>query len=322
MASLVVVGASQGGVEAIHRLVGDLPADFPAAILVVVHVGLGPSMLPSILNDLRKLPASHAVAGQLIERGHIYVAPPDRHMVVTDGHLELTRGPRENWTRPAVDPLFRSAAEMFGAEAIGVILTGGLNDGTTGLYEIKRRGGTTIVQDPAEAQAPSMPQSAMENVAIDYCLPLPKMAEALVRLTRSEKKTERELRPGVRIMLSDERPLEHPTAQTWPECGGAMRKEKIGKLTQYRCHIGHVMTGEVLAAAELETLEYNVSSVLRSRNERRDLCLGMASQQRANDNSAAERRWSAAAEEARQREVDFRPMAEAQWLRPDRRERG
>ncbi|MBV9330215.1 MAG: chemotaxis protein CheB, partial [Alphaproteobacteria bacterium] len=161
MPRIVVIGASQGGVEALHGLVERLPGDFAAPILVVIHVGAGPSILPSILNDIGRLNASHVKNGDAIRPGHIHVAPPDHHLIVVDGRLELSRGPRENWTRPAIDPLFRSAAEAYGADVIGVILSGGMNDGTAGLYEIKRRGGIAVVQDPDEAEAPSMPQSAI-----------------------------------------------------------------------------------------------------------------------------------------------------------------
>src|SRR4051794_35588868 len=148
MARVVAIGASQGGVVALHTLVSMLPADFPAPILIVVHIGAGPSILPALLNDLKRLPTSHAVHDEHIQPGHIYIAPPDHHLIVKDGRLQLSRRPRENWTRPAIDPLFRCVADEYGPDAIGVILSGNLSDGTVGLYEIKRRGGIAIVQDP------------------------------------------------------------------------------------------------------------------------------------------------------------------------------
>ncbi|MFL6688818.1 MAG: chemotaxis protein CheB [Alphaproteobacteria bacterium] len=184
MARIVAIGASQGGVEALHALISGLPADFPATILIAVHIGAGPSLLPSILSDVSTLPVSHARDGEEMEPGHIYVAPADRHLLVNDGRLELSRGPRENWTRPAIDPLFRSAAEAHRKDAIGVVLTGRLNDGTAGLYEIKRRGGVAIVQDLADAEAPSMPESALANVEVDFCVLLRDIPGLLVRLTR------------------------------------------------------------------------------------------------------------------------------------------
>src|SRR5215469_11668330 len=150
MAGVVAIGASQGGVDALRELVAALPQSFKTPVLVVLHIGSSRSILPGILSDLDDISASHASDGERIRNGHIYVAPPDHHMLVSDGHIRLSRGPRENWARPAIDPLFRSVANAFGADAIGVVLTGNLNDGTSGLYEIKRCRGVTIVQDPAD----------------------------------------------------------------------------------------------------------------------------------------------------------------------------
>jgi two-component system chemotaxis response regulator CheB len=157
---IVVIGASMGGVEAVLALAAALPPDFAAAVFVVLHIGARRSELPWLLNQQGPLRAQHPADGDPIHAGRIYVAPPDHHLLVEHGHVRLTRGPRENWVRPAVDPLFRSAARAYGAGVIGVILTGGLNDGTAGLFEIKQRGGITVVQEPSEAADPSMPRSA------------------------------------------------------------------------------------------------------------------------------------------------------------------
>lgn len=316
MARIVAIGASQGGVEALHRLALGLPGDFPAPVLVVVHIGAGPSLLPSILNDLGRLRASHALNGERIEPGRIYVATPDHHMLVAGGRIELLRGPRENWTRPAIDPLFRSVAEFYRDEAIGVLLTGGLNDGTAGLYEIKRRGGIAIVQDPADAEAPSMPRSAVENVDVDFCVPLREIPDLLVRLVREPKPKEHE-HSGVRVMEPSEQGLESPVAQTCPECGGAMREDSVGTLTQFRCHIGHVMTANVLASAQLEILERDLSSVLRMLNERAELCRDLANKNAAKGDAKGHALWSRAAEEAANREEAIRRMTEAEWIRPE-----
>lgn len=186
MARIVAIGASQGGVAGLVRIVRGLPKDFPATILITLHVGSSPSVLPSILAEIGVLPARHAVNHEVPRKGHIYVAPPDHHMLVVGGHLELTHGPRENWTRPAIDPLFRTTAEAYGPNATGVILSGRLNDGTAGLYEIKRRGGTTIVQDPSEAESAEMPRSALAHVRIDYTLPVANIATLLIELARRE----------------------------------------------------------------------------------------------------------------------------------------
>ncbi len=170
--AIVVIGASAGGVDAIRLLAAALPADFAAAVFVVLHIGAHKSELPWLLNQTGPLRACHPGDGDPIHAGHIYVAPPDHHLLVEPGCMRLTRGPRENWARPAIDPLFRSAARAYGAGVVGIILTGGLNDGTAGLFEVKQHGGTTVVQDPDEAADPSMPRSALKHVVVDHCLPL------------------------------------------------------------------------------------------------------------------------------------------------------
>jgi len=182
--AIVVVGASYGGVEAMEQLFADLPAKIPAAFFVVLHTGPYPSEFPQLLNRRSSLPAHHARHGEPIRTGEIYVAPPDQHLLVRRSHVSLSRGPRVNWARPAIDPLFRSAAKFHGSAVIGVILTGRLNDGTSGLYEIARRGGTTIVQDPGEALCPDMPASALKHVAVDHCVPLDGVARVLFHVCK------------------------------------------------------------------------------------------------------------------------------------------
>lgn len=186
MARIITIGASQGGVEALRVLIAGLPPDFGAPVLIVQHIGAAESMLPSILNEVSALDAAFAGHGEPLRAGRIYIAPPDHHLLVQNGQVELSRGPRENWARPAVDPLFRSAALHHGAGAIGIVLSGRLNDGTAGLFEIKRAGGVALVQTPREAEAPGMPQSALDKVAVDYCLPVSEMPRLLVRLATSE----------------------------------------------------------------------------------------------------------------------------------------
>ena len=190
--AVVVVGASYGGVEAMQKLFADLPATIPAAIFAVLHVGPHDSQFPELLNNASALPAHHARHGELILPGKIYVAPPDHHLLVRRQHMTLSRGPRENWTRPAIDPLFRSAAKAYGAAAAGVILTGRLNDGTAGLFEIKRKGGITIVQDPSDALCPAMPSSALKHVAVDHCVGLADMSRILFDVSKEIASSSRE----------------------------------------------------------------------------------------------------------------------------------
>jgi two-component system chemotaxis response regulator CheB len=166
--TVVVIGASAGGVSALQDFVSRLSSPLAVPILGVLHIGAQRSELPMLLNAAGPTPAKHGEDGELIKPGHIYLAPPDRHMIVDEDRIRLTRGPKENWARPAIDPLFRSAALAYGSSAIGVILTGNLNDGSAGLYEIKRRGGIAIVQDPKSADYSGMPENAASQVDIDY----------------------------------------------------------------------------------------------------------------------------------------------------------
>src|SRR3954463_13213423 len=182
---IVVVGASTGGVEALQQLVELLPEDYPGAVFVVMHTGPG-SILPEILSRAGKIRAISAEHGMPYERNRIYIAPPDRHLLINDGVMQLDAGPRENSSRPSIDPLFRSAARTHRARVAGVILTGKLDDGSAGLYAVKARGGLAIVQDPSEAAAPDMPLSAMRHITVDYCLPLTGIAALLNRIASEE----------------------------------------------------------------------------------------------------------------------------------------
>lgn len=188
--NIIVVGASAGGFEALKTLVTDLPENFPASIFIVWHVSPDVTgVLPQVLNRSGKLAAAHGVNGEPIETGRIYVAPPDHHLLVERGRVRVTKGPKENRFRPAVDPLFRSAAYTYGNRVIGVILSGALDDGTSGLWMIKHRGGVGVVQDPLDAEFPSMPSNALREVAVDYSIPVAQMAQLLVRLTKEEIET-------------------------------------------------------------------------------------------------------------------------------------
>ncbi len=313
MARIIVIGASQGGVQALRQLLAGLPADFPASILIVQHIGAAESILPVILADASPLKAAFAVQGEPLVEGRVYVAPPDHHLLVNDGRVELTRGPRENWARPAIDPLFRSAARFHGEDAVGIVLTGGLNDGTSGLYEIKRQGGIAVVQTPREAQAPDMPQSALDNVPVDYCLPIAEMPRLLVRLAAQPSAPTSSFR-GERAM---QQPLIRPSAQTCPECGGAMREETMSTLTRFRCHIGHVMTAEVLARSQFDELENSISTIVRTLNERAGLCRDLAARHRAAGNARAAQAWQQAAEESEARTKTALALVDLDWTHPE-----
>lgn len=181
---IIVVGASAGGIDAFGKLISTLPEDFQAAIFLVMHIPAHyPSLLPEIFTRLGALPASHPIDGEPIRPGHIYIGLPDHHLQLEEGSIRITQGPKENRHRPAIDSLFRTAANSYGSRVVGVILTGALYDGTAGLKVVKQHGGIAIVQDPAEAMFKSMPISAIEHVDVDYVVPLLEMGSLLIHLT-------------------------------------------------------------------------------------------------------------------------------------------
>ena len=319
---IVVIGASAGGVDAIRSLTAALPAGFAAAVFVVLHIGAHKSELPWLLNQTGPLHACHPKDGEPIQAGHIYVAPPDHHLLVEPGCMRLTRGPRENWARPAVDPLFRSAARAYGPGVTGIILTGGLNDGTAGLFEVKQHGGTTVVQDPNDAVDPSMPRSALSHVAVDHCLPLGGISTLLLSLAGKRKASvpEAHMRPAAlgkrREEMTAEYKLDEPVAVTCPDCGGALRRTELGTLTQFRCHIGHVYTAEVMVAAQFAALEWDLGAAMRALSERGELCRQMADKTGSAGNAGIAAQWEAAMHEAKERTGVLRDLLGKQWMHP------
>jgi two-component system, chemotaxis family, protein-glutamate methylesterase/glutaminase len=269
---VVVVGASAGGVEALKELVGGLPGDFASPILVVLHVpASGPSVLPEILSRSGSLPALHAVDGQELEAGHIYVAPPDHHMQLDGDRIALTRGPRENGHRPSIDVLFRSTARSYDNRAAGVVLSGTLDDGTVGLYCIKQSGGATLVQDPDEAAYPSMPTNAINYMQPDYIQPVGDLVNTLVRLTSTTNG-----RNGTRHSLDDPAPSPHvEEAQpgelapfSCPDCGGTLWETTHGDVASYRCRVGHAFTMNSLVSRHAEVVERALWTAYRALEER------------------------------------------------------
>jgi two-component system chemotaxis response regulator CheB len=277
---IMVVGASAGGLEALKLLVSGLPQDFRAALFVVQHIAPeAVSVLPAILSRAGPLPAAHADNGQAIEPGHIYVAPPDHHLLVEPWHIRLTRGPKENRFRPAVDVLCRSAAYAYGPRAVGVILTGSLDDGTAGLWAIKDRGGIAVVQDPEEALFPSMPKSALRHVAVDYCLPLADIAPLLVRLSAIPAPEEGGSPVSERLdiearIAKEANALEIGVMRlgtlspyTCPDCHGVLMQIEEGGLLRFRCHTGHAFSVSNLLAEVSESIEQALWSTLRGMEE-------------------------------------------------------
>jgi two-component system, chemotaxis family, protein-glutamate methylesterase/glutaminase len=285
---IVVVGASAGGVDALTQLVRSLTEDLPAAIFVVLHVGAS-SRIAEILERAGSMPVSQATSGEAVAPGRVRVAPPGSHLLLHEGHVLLRRGPRENLARPAIDPLFRSAACTYGGRVIGAVLTGSLNDGTAGLRAIKRCGGIAVVQDPEEAAVPDMPRSALQHVAIDFTVPVAGMGELLRRLTSEAAGPTPEIPADIRLeaaiaaqepasMQKDDQ-LGSPSAFTCPECHGALWEINDGDILRYRCHVGHAHTAEVILNAKDEEGENHLWAVLRSHQERAELARRMASRQ-------------------------------------------
>jgi two-component system chemotaxis response regulator CheB len=312
--AIIVIGTSAGGLAALRTIAAGLPANLPAPVCIVQHIGRHRSELPAILRATGPLPAVHAEDGAPLANGHIYIAPPDRHLLVNGRHLRLARGPRENFARPAIDPLFRSAAAAFGPDAIGVILTGGLNDGTAGLYELKRRGGIAVVQAPEDAEYPDMPRSALQHVAVDHCVALAEITPLLTRLAMERPRVP--FREEVSEM-SDNRPMKRPAALTCPECGGALERNKLGTLVEYRCHIGHTFTAENMAAAQFKYMEKSLETALRLVNERIETCRQMAERPNALDGEANKTAWLEAMHEAEERATTLSGFLSEGWLSPE-----
>ena len=275
---IVVVGASAGGVEALKELAGLLPAALPAAVLVVLHVPAhGHSVLPDILTRRGPLPAAHAVDGEPVLPGKIYVAPPDHHLLVRDGRILLTRGPAENNHRPAIDALFRSAARAYGPRVVGVVLSGTLDDGTAGLQTIKSCGGMALVQDPNEAVFTGMPLSAIENVAVDKVQTLAGLAQTLTSLagspaTQKEIAVTPQLDEDVAVAEMDlgrldDRTEGKPSGFSCPDCHGVLWEIAEGGLVRYRCRVGHAYSPHSLLASQSENLEEALWVALRALEE-------------------------------------------------------
>jgi two-component system chemotaxis response regulator CheB len=309
---IMVVGASAGGVEALVGLVASLPADLPAALFVVLHVpATGTSALPDILRRQGPLPAGHAKDGEPIELGRIYVAPPDHHLLIRTGHVHLARGPRENGHRPAVDPLFRSAAREYATRVIGVVLSGALDDGTAGLAAIKSRGGVAVVQDPQDALYPGMPASALEHVEVDHVARTAAMGPLLARLaggpaaeppgpTPTDMRVEVEVEGFSLEAIEGEHPGA-PSGFSCPDCSGVLWAiDDDGGLQRFRCRVGHAWSPETLLTRQSDSLEAALWIALRSLEERAALARRLAEPARRRGHTFTASRFEEQAAEAQQ----------------------
>ena len=292
---IVVVGASAGGVEALVKFVSKLPAGLQAAVFVVLHIPpQSPSMLPTILSRSGQLPALHPIDGTKYEHGQIYVAPPDHHMLLEEGHIRIVRGPKENRHRPAIDPLFRSAASIHGPRVIGIILTGALDDGTAGLLAIKHQEGITIVQDPDEALYPSMPRSALEHVKVDYMLPLVDITPRVVAIVATEvnktmdKPAPEDMQNELSLAKMDLSRQKNdirvgtPSQYSCPECGGVLWEIQDKSLLRFRCRVGHAFSVDSMMAEQSEAIEEAMWAALKTLEEQVSISRKMAEQSRRN----------------------------------------
>ena len=311
----VFIGGSAGAIEALAELLGRLPEELAAPVLVVVHVGrAGASVLPSILDRVGALHAITPADGEELVDGIVYVAPRGEHMLVEGSCVRLSAGPAEHGLRPAIDPLFRSAARECGPRAIGVVLSGMLDDGTAGLREVQARGGWTLVQAPDEATFRSMPESAIAGVAVDYVLPVAQIAERIEMLVRSgvlrtdaggDSPQSWKPEPFVGD-LGGREPPGMRTDITCPECGGVLWEQVQERITIYRCRAGHLYSLESLLAVQGEGLDSAIWRPIRMLHERGALLRRLAERAASHGRTRSADYFNAEAEDALRRAAELR----------------
>ena len=284
---IIVVGTSAGGLEALDQLVGQLPTDLPASIFIVQHMAVHNSGEPLLrrLSRHKAFQPKLAEHGDRFKRGRIYIAPPDSHLLLKKDQLLVTKGARENHHRPGIDPLFRSAAAAHTSRVIGVVLTGMLDDGTAGLMAIKRCGGVTVVQDPRDAAYSGMPVSALDNVDVDFCVPIAEMGTLLTTLVGqrhgkskavpSDVRTEAAIAERVLSDISQVNSLGDQVPYNCPGCGGVLWEMHTPGEKRYRCHTGHSYTERALLTSQSEKIEEMLWISLRMFEERKNLLMSM-----------------------------------------------
>jgi two-component system chemotaxis response regulator CheB len=311
---IIVVGASMGGVEALCTLVGQLPSDLPATVLIVQHTAANSAgVMGDVLSSRGTLPAVIAEDGMPLEHGRIYVAPPDRHLLLTKQGLRVAYGPRENRVRPAIDPLFRTAAVHCGSRVIGVVLTGLLGDGAAGLLAVHRCGGVAIVQSPNEAAHPEMPTRALAAVPAARQAALPELGPLLARLAAEEAPQSPPVPEALRIearlteraMASDDWGAvpTRPTDFTCPECSGAIRQIDGEPIRRYRCRVGHAYSEDDFIAAKENGVEAALWLALQTLQEQAQVLDTLAAED-------ARRGWSRNAASYDERSREMRQAAE------------
>ena len=332
---VITIGTSAGGIQALQTLIGQLPKDFPAAILIVQHLSNeAASNLVTVLGRVSQLPIEFAKDRQLIELSHIYLAPPDFHLIVKDERVRVIRGPRENRMRPAIDPLFRTAAVTYRSYATGVILTGMLDDGTAGLQAIESCGGMTIVQDPSDAAYSSMPKSAIANVRVDRIVPLKEIPDILIERVKQTPAIVSEVpadllleAPITKEAITEPETMKQigkPVAHSCPSCGGPLwqignntelldksRQFSKQSLLRYRCHIGHAFTSRTLIEEQNEATEKALWIALRTLEERGRLLKNMSDRYAQRGATALAKTHEERAEEALEHSALIRDLIRA-----------
>ena len=281
---IIVIGTSAGGLKALSAVLSELPAGLAAAVFVVQHLAADrESYLPKLLADVTDIPVSSPVDDEVFSLGHVYVAAPDHHLLLSGDHVRVMRGPQENRFRPSIDALFRSAARWHGSRVIGMVLTGYLDDGTVGLQTIKKRGGITVVQDPREAEYPSMPRIALRYVKVDHTVPIAEAGALLVRLVAEPAAPQEHYptTPAIEIeaniaeqtmstkeFLESVERIGDRTTYTCPDCSGAIWQIGDEEPLKLRCHVGHSFIGEVFSAEQTRNIESALWTAIRVMEEK------------------------------------------------------
>jgi two-component system, chemotaxis family, protein-glutamate methylesterase/glutaminase len=311
---IIVIGGSSGATAPLKAILGALPIDLPAAVFIVLHIpARSIGILATVASATARLPVQQATDGMPIAPGNIYLAAPDHHLILTEGRMRLGRGPRENMARPAIDPLFRSAAASYGPRVIGVILSGLLNDGASGLEAVKRCGGVALVQDPADALADEMPRSAMQATTVDLSVPSARIGDVLSDLAREppgpgvpippDIRLEVDIAAGERVDSEVVRRFADPAALTCSACGGVLSAVRGARPLRFRCQVGHGLTADVLAKEQENAVDEALRVALRVIEERAELVARMAEDGRNSGRRAV-------AEMYEERAAEYRRYAE------------
>ena len=321
---IVLIGASAGGVDALSKLLAALPTDLPAAVYIIMHVPANPpSILHTILQSRTRWPVLPAIDGATIRQGVVTVAVSDHHLLFSDGHVRLTRGPRENRSRPSIDATFRSGAIHFGPRCIGVVLTGSLDDGTAGLWAIKDRGGIGVVQSPDDAEYPSMPISALSHVQVDHTATLQELPALLARVTREffvephksqaagAIAVEDRIAAGDNALEAGVMGLGTPSTSTCPHCHGVLMEVSGAGPLRFRCHTGHVFSPASLLVDLDASIDESLWGVLRAIDERQLLLEQLIESAKAAGHEFAAQEYARQAEDAKMRADEIRGLVMA-----------